>query len=165
MIFKRKEIKPPSVGSICTLRESALENMRKEHGYITNSVSYLKGLEQGYITKRSLRKNSMNNNNIELADSRLVYVLNEHPVKGIFKVMPLCIDKDTRSGCGMRHVLSKKITFLVKKDVLSLATQKTIDFIKEESLHYTASNYVENCIKNENIFNKPNFKWESNLIY
>lgn len=126
MIFKRKQARPAGIGQICTIKTEVSDKMRKTDNYLRNSVSNRVRSMGNYITSRSLEKNR-EQNQVMLADSKLVYIIGNSVFDGIVKVMPLVIDNDCAAGYGIRRINNGNKSFLMKLDSLSLTSQENID--------------------------------------
>jgi hypothetical protein len=157
MIFKRKERKPAGIGTICSIKTSVLNRMVLPLEYQESSVSYLKEIENGFITTSSLRKGRINNE-IRIEDATMVYVSNSSHYKGVVEVIVLAIRRDGGQGIACRRLLDKRKTFLMRLDSLSLLHSGEIDSLSAHYSH-TVKEFIGNMIRNEEIYNKPKFSW------
>lgn len=160
MILKRRQPKPPGIGSICIIKSKVLDKMVQQDAYTDNSASYIAEIEDSNITRRSMRKNRGSNNKIMCADQLLLYVAESSPFKGIVETIPLAIRCDSTTGTAVRHLLSEKKTFLMRIDSLLIPSEQMLIDIRD---YYgsTAQSYIEQVIQSESYYNQPEFSWES----
>tara|TARA_R110000796_G_scaffold181330_1_gene297928 strand:+ start:60118 stop:60603 length:486 start_codon:yes stop_codon:yes gene_type:complete len=160
MILKRRQPKPPGIGSICMIKSKVLDKMVNQDSYLENSAPYIEEVEGKKIGRRSIRKNRGSNNKIMCADQLLLYVAGSSPFKGIIEAIPLVIRCDSGTGTGVRHLLDEKKTFLMRMDSLSIPSEQTL-IDARDSYGSTAQSYIEKVIQSESHYNKPQFSWES----
>lgn len=161
MNLKRKSTKNPEVGLICSIKPEVVKRMINTPDYESRSVSYLKELENSFITQKSLGSNRPSNNEVMIEDSTLLYVRQNSLYTGIVEVIPLAIKGDGQQGVGCRRLIDKSRTFLMHLDSL---TYMTVFEIRDKTSHYTnmVKSYIANAIRSEDLYNEPQFSWEGN---
>jgi len=159
MIFKRKQPKPAGVGDICNITSRMLNKMMATEEYQDRSVSYIREIEGGVIYKGHLRKTRSTNHEVMAADQTLLYVADKTPFKGVVKVIPLAIRRDSSTGTAVRSLLDKGKSFFMRLDSLMVSDIETINNAK--SIYGdTCLNYIDMVLKHENHYNKPKFSWD-----
>ena len=156
--LKRRKPKPPGVDTICTIKPAVLEKMMDLSSYTNGSVSYIKEIEDNLIYKSSVKKTLAYNNKVMCADQLLCYVANNSIFDGVVEVIPLEIRQDSHTAIGLRTIIEKQGTFLMRLDSLEIARQGAIIDV-QNMYRDTTLNYIRMMIVDEERYNKPNFTW------
>lgn len=158
MIFKRREAKPVRIGNICSIKPAVSLTMKQTNEYLTKSVSKYAQDNGDYIRGQYLQKSRVRNK-VMLADAKLVYILEDSLFNGIVKVVPLAIDSDAGAGYGVKALTHSGQTFLMHKESLSLASQRTVDEISGayyQSVRDGLAHEIKHTLRNSQ------FSWNCN---
>lgn len=143
-ILRKRGLRPIEVGSFCTIKADAVDEMKNKYSY---------------------NKDSKNTRKISLANSKILMVLEENvlDVKGLVRVVPVLMDHAFGYGIFFRlmdRFIDKEKSFIVSsKNLESMSTSWRKPL--ESTYSPNHSRYLISKVK-ENYLNKRNIdlEWE-----
>ena len=158
MIFKRKQVRPAEVGTICSIKNSVIEQMKRSEYYKENSVVHYKTVnDYGEIIGSDLRKGAYRNQ-VFLADCTMVYVEKKTSFDGILKVLPLTVQRDGRRGYAALSLFKNKKSYMVPVDSLSLLSNGEIETKSDHLVRWAKDDVAR---KIDSILGVNKFEWEN----
>jgi hypothetical protein len=123
-MFKRREAKPPEVGSLCTIKEKVIDKLYELKKYKEHSASIKADEAETFIGTYFFKRNSAPNLDVLFADFELLYIVRKSVFTGFVEVEGLAVNNDHPNGAGLLHYFKSKKNrcFTVSEDSLNIAT-------------------------------------------
>jgi hypothetical protein len=127
-MFKRKQAKPPEIGSLCTIKKEVIDKLYNLKKYKDNSASMKAQNAGGVICNYFFSKPKLID--VLFADFDLLYIKRKSIFTGFVEVEGLVVNVDHSNGVGLSHYIkSKKKYFTVSLSSLNIATEDQAEAI------------------------------------
>ncbi|MGK0464755.1 hypothetical protein [Clostridium sp.] len=131
-MFKRKQAKPPEIGSLCTIKKEIINKLWNLKKYKNNSASMKAQNAGGVICNYFFSKPKLID--VFFADFDLLYIKRKSIFTGFVEVEGLVVNSDHLNGIGLSHYLrSKKKYFTVSLESLNIATDSQAETIMKNT--------------------------------